>query len=165
MQLRTECVGLNWYLNKCHVFREVKAPGSDAVVRSRLQVFDFRLLNLHKTQYIFPPSTSTAPPSPPPPPPPPPLPLPPSGKLACHDSDTSQQNPAITPLSSVGSPSSFVSSSIDQPRIADFALRLFGLFPYLLGLVPDGLEPLVVHAVAKGLDESPLPLAWIHPSE
>ncbi|KAG5761415.1 hypothetical protein H9Q72_010469 [Fusarium xylarioides] len=66
MQLRTECVGLNWYLNKCHVFREVKAPGSDAVVRrdqfcppspptptSRLQVFDFRLLNLYKTQYIF----------------------------------------------------------------------------------------------------------------
>ncbi|RKL27451.1 hypothetical protein BFJ72_g13152 [Fusarium proliferatum] len=37
MQLRTECVGLNWYLNKCHVFREVKAPGSDTVVRVRVE--------------------------------------------------------------------------------------------------------------------------------
>ncbi|KAF5529196.1 hypothetical protein FMEXI_14306 [Fusarium mexicanum] len=33
MQLRTECVGLNWYLNKCHVMREVKVSGSDAVGR------------------------------------------------------------------------------------------------------------------------------------
>ncbi|KAF5530442.1 hypothetical protein FPHYL_14077 [Fusarium phyllophilum] len=37
MQLRTECVGLNWYLNKCHVFREVRAPRSDAVVRVRVE--------------------------------------------------------------------------------------------------------------------------------
>ncbi|KAF5624008.1 hypothetical protein F25303_11644 [Fusarium sp. NRRL 25303] len=37
MQLRTECVGLNWYLNKCHVFREVKPPGSDTVVRVRVE--------------------------------------------------------------------------------------------------------------------------------
>lgn len=37
MQLRTECVGLNWYLNKCHVFREVKSPGSDTVVRVRVE--------------------------------------------------------------------------------------------------------------------------------
>ncbi|KAF5529016.1 hypothetical protein FPHYL_14284, partial [Fusarium phyllophilum] len=110
------------------------------------------------TQYIFPPSTSTAPPSPPP------LPLPHSGKLACHDSDTSQQNPAITPLSSVGSPSSFVSSSIDQPRIADFASQRlrFGLLQYSPDLVPDGLEPLVVHVVAKGIDEYQLLIAYIH---
>ncbi|EWG55082.1 hypothetical protein FVEG_17456 [Fusarium verticillioides 7600] len=33
MQLRTECVGLNWYLNKCHVLRDVKLPDSDTVVR------------------------------------------------------------------------------------------------------------------------------------
>ncbi|KAF5248430.1 hypothetical protein FANTH_5928 [Fusarium anthophilum] len=37
MQLRTECVGLNWYLNKCHVMREVKVSGSDAVVRVRIE--------------------------------------------------------------------------------------------------------------------------------
>ncbi|RBA17708.1 hypothetical protein FPRO05_11423 [Fusarium proliferatum] len=37
LQLRTECVGLNWYLNKCHVFREVKSPGSDTVVRVRVE--------------------------------------------------------------------------------------------------------------------------------
>ncbi|KAF5619777.1 hypothetical protein F52700_11605 [Fusarium sp. NRRL 52700] len=37
MQLRTECVGLNWYLNKCHVMREVKVPGSNAVVRVRIE--------------------------------------------------------------------------------------------------------------------------------
>ncbi|KAF5593717.1 hypothetical protein FPANT_5083 [Fusarium pseudoanthophilum] len=37
MQLRTECVGLNWYLNKCHVLRDVKQAGSDAVVRVRVE--------------------------------------------------------------------------------------------------------------------------------
>ncbi|RKL38737.1 hypothetical protein BFJ70_g6370 [Fusarium oxysporum] len=37
MQLRTECVGLNWYLNKCHVLRDVKLPSSNAVVRVRVE--------------------------------------------------------------------------------------------------------------------------------
>ncbi|KAF5572122.1 hypothetical protein FPCIR_14372 [Fusarium pseudocircinatum] len=37
MQLRTECVGLNWYLNKCHVLRDAKLPSSDAVVRVRVE--------------------------------------------------------------------------------------------------------------------------------
>ncbi|KAF5549551.1 hypothetical protein FNAPI_7998 [Fusarium napiforme] len=74
--------------------------------------------------------------------------------LAFHDSDTSQQNTAIAPLSSVGSPSSVVSTSIDQPRIADFAsLRSDPRRP--LGLPLDGLEPLVVQAAANGHDEFP----------
>ncbi|EXM21011.1 hypothetical protein FOTG_11121 [Fusarium oxysporum f. sp. vasinfectum 25433] len=60
---------------------------------SRPQVFDFRQLNSHKTQYIFFPVLSLVRKVSPPPPPH-------SDQPACHDSNTSQQNPAITPLPS-----------------------------------------------------------------
>ncbi|EXK77901.1 hypothetical protein FOQG_17406 [Fusarium oxysporum f. sp. raphani 54005] len=41
----------------------------------------------------------------------------------------------------------------------------FSLLQYLLGLPPDGLEPLIVQAAqAKGLNEFPFPPAWIYPS-
>ncbi|EGU78097.1 hypothetical protein FOXB_11402 [Fusarium oxysporum f. sp. conglutinans Fo5176] len=187
MQLRTECVGLNWYLNKCHVLRDVKLPSSNAVVRVRVEatctcgypnqtvyhmfmecpdLHDARLLLIRKVKHfrwetllttdlkiavhwamikycLLCVLTYTArhrifrPPllhqiltlavslvrnvSPPPPPH--------SGQPACHDSNTSQQNPTITPL-----PSS----------------SRFSLLQYLLGLPPDGLEPLIVQA-AKDL--------------
>jgi hypothetical protein len=37
MQLRTECIGLNGYLNKCNVMRDVTLPGSNEVVRVRVE--------------------------------------------------------------------------------------------------------------------------------
>ncbi|KAG5742449.1 hypothetical protein H9Q73_014486, partial [Fusarium xylarioides] len=55
-------------------------------------------------------------------------------------------NPAITPL-----------SSSQQLR--------FGLLQYSPDLVPDGLEPRVVHVVAKGIDEDQLLIAYMYPSK
>ncbi|RKL38612.1 hypothetical protein BFJ70_g6247 [Fusarium oxysporum] len=98
-------------------------------------------------------------------PPPPPH----SDQPACHGSNTSQQNPAITPLPSQTSryavPLVFALSwSKTMTSLVCMSSR-FSLLQYLLGLPPDGLEPLIVQAAAKGLDEFPFPPAWIHPSE
>ncbi|SCO87325.1 unnamed protein product [Fusarium oxysporum] len=90
-------------------------------------------------------------------PPPPPH----SGQPACHDSNTSQQNPTITPL-----PSQITRYAVPLVSVAlSWSSSRFSLLQYLLGLPPDGLEPLIVQAAAKGLDEFPFPPAWIHPSE
>ncbi|RKK96396.1 hypothetical protein BFJ68_g14402, partial [Fusarium oxysporum] len=171
MQLRTECVGLNWYLNKCHVLRDVKLPSSNAVVRDPLSLsravsrdpFDPPYAADADDSIHFLPSTYTArhrifrPPllhqiltlavslvrkvSPPPPPH--------SDQPACHGSNTSQQNPAITPLPSTSRyavPLVFALSwSKTMTSLVCMSSR-FSLLQYLLGLPPDGLEPLIVQA-------------------
>ncbi|RKK96395.1 hypothetical protein BFJ68_g14402, partial [Fusarium oxysporum] len=172
MQLRTECVGLNWYLNKCHVLRDVKLPSSNAVVRDPLSLsravsrdpFDPPYAADADDSIHFLPSTYTArhrifrPPllhqiltlavslvrkvSPPPPPH--------SDQPACHGSNTSQQNPAITPLPStsryaVPLVSVALSWSKTMTSLVCMSSR-FSLLQYLLGLPPDGLEPLIVQA-------------------
>ncbi|CZR49221.1 uncharacterized protein FPRO_09037 [Fusarium proliferatum ET1] len=88
----------------------------------------------------FPPGTSfTSPPSPPSP-----LPLSLSAKPVCHGSDMSQQNPAITPLSSQISryavPLIFALSWF---KIMTSLSQRLGLPQYPLGLPLDALEPLV----------------------
>ncbi|EXA39783.1 hypothetical protein FOQG_12436 [Fusarium oxysporum f. sp. raphani 54005] len=69
-------------------------------------------------------------------------------------------NPTITPLPSI------TRYAVPLVSVAlSWSSSRFSLLQYLLGLPPDGLEPLIVQAAAKGLDEFPFPPAWIHPSE
>ncbi|CCT70731.1 uncharacterized protein FFUJ_05556 [Fusarium fujikuroi IMI 58289] len=191
MQLRTECVGLNWCLNKCHVFREVKSPGSDTVVRVRVEatctcghpnqtvyhmfmecpdLHDARLLLIRKVKHFGWETLLTT-----------------NLKVAVHwamihdfrsltfggppNLHKTQyiflpQNPAITPLSSQISryavPLIFALSWFEI--MTSLSQRL-GLPQYPLGLPLDALEPLVVRAAANGLDEYQLIVAWSYPSE
>ncbi|KAG7429801.1 putative RNA-directed DNA polymerase from transposon BS [Fusarium oxysporum f. sp. raphani] len=105
--------------------------------QSRLQVFDFRQLNSHKTQYIS------------------------SQYVHCPASHL--PTPLTSPDSDFGSfsaephdyPSSIPDHAVRRPPRLSRALLVcmssrFSLLQYLLGLPPDGLEPLIVQA-AKDL--------------